>query len=83
MIIASISTPMLWKCLNITISIIFNLKNLVTYCFPLQEKELSHLQLAGKKKNKGLFLQPYLFLTLKQPENSYMDGDDKIQSRIT
>lgn len=50
MIIASISTPMLWKYLNITISIIFNLKNLVTYCFPLQEKELSHLQLAGKKK---------------------------------
>lgn len=63
MIIASISTPMLWKCLNITISIIFNLKNLVTYCFPLQEKELSHLQLAGKKKKiKDFFSSHTSFL---------------------
>lgn len=56
MIIASISTLMLWKHLNITISIISNLKNLVTYCFLLQEKKLAPATRRGKNNFLAILL---------------------------
>lgn len=70
MIIASIITPMLWKHLNITISI-----NLKKSCYLLLSftRKRAFSPAASRKKKP----------TLKQPENSYTDGDDKIQSRIT
>lgn len=52
MINASISIPMLWKCLNITISIIQKNPILIFTAFLYQKKsflQLSHQQLEEKK----------------------------------